>query len=407
MNSIKYFFLFIIILVSGCTEKFNDVAGFKYIDIQDAFGLVIGKYKAGSDTSIRIFKLTNADKLIEVKYLNESKETVNTNRIPIAVYNLNNDYYLITYTYGDPSQLKFESYLVQKFDGSVQQLLQPVLPEKYIGNVMLTDLEIDAIRSDNNSNYYYSSKNMNTKMNLKVQKEPTFETVFSGETLGNDYIIDYLGNILTSNKLMNEKGITYSLQNKDMSYTFPIKSYVGDLFYITKKADSLIFIDVNIENSTPVEMKMKPSFFDNGNENTFIISHVFPNINKSVILLSQGLFDLHSGEVKRIDLSTLNLSVIYQSRNSDNNYYVYGDNAIGNKVFIKVDPSGTTHVYTQIFTPNDILIDHFSVSKDDKIIFSGKKVSNGKKIYGYIPASGNNWIIEDDQGITDIQILIH
>ncbi|NJK97227.1 MAG: hypothetical protein HC905_22025 [Bacteroidales bacterium] len=122
--------------------------------------------------------------------------------------------------------------------------------------------------------------------------------------------------------------------------------------------------------------------------------------------MSETIFQIEGDKMTQIDLGSLNLKSIFSCQFSGNYYFVFGENAVNDKVFVRIDPSTMNSVYTQILAPGEMEIHHFSVSKNNNLLFSGIRKTDAKKLFGYIPFNGNNWIIDDDIGIDDKQLLI-
>jgi len=404
-RSIYIIGIFIVILLFGC-KKEEDIPGFSYLDIENAYGIVIGNYRSSLNTDQKLFKISSVDKLEEVKYLDNDKEEVHINRIPVAIYSLNKDYFLVTFKYGTLESKLFETFVISRFDGKAQKIIKAILPEKSgtIGSNI--DDNTLAIRHDNNSNFYFKTDLLNYKMDFKNQKTPLFESFLEGQPLNDNFIVDYLGNILTTNKIHLVSGKSVSLQNTKEDFSYPLHSFINNLYYITRVADSVQVVKINAITDEISEEILQPYFYAPKTETTFINSHLFADYNKIVVILSNQIIEIKDNKPKVFDLKLLNLKKIFLSSSSDNNYYIYGENAVNDKVFVKIDPSQSSPVYTQIVAPNYMEILRFSVSENDKIVFSGTRIADSKGIYGYIPGNSNNWIFEDDQEIDDIQVLV-
>ncbi|NJO70293.1 MAG: hypothetical protein HC830_14310 [Bacteroidetes bacterium] len=91
--SILFFFI-------SCQKEADDTAGFTHVEIADAHGIFLANYVGSEDSAVKLFKLTSSDNLEEIKYTKANGETVFTNRAPVAIYNLNESYFLVTFQYG-------------------------------------------------------------------------------------------------------------------------------------------------------------------------------------------------------------------------------------------------------------------------------------------------------------------
>lgn len=396
----KYLALVCIVVLSlSCKKEVDDSAGFKTLDIEDAYGIVLGKFSGGTDTALKLIKLNSTDNLQQIKFLNGNKDEVYTNRVPVAIYNINSTHFLVTFTYG--SKNLYESYLVRRFDGNMRKINTPVVPE-LAGNL---DVSSEAIKHDYNQGFYFVNSQGYWKLDLTNSDNPTISQILMGEEIDADFTVDYLGNILTPKKVYHVSGNSASLVNGSNDYSYPINSFINNMYYLHKNGDSIQCSLVDVSNADIGESKLLPSFKLSNDESAFVGSHAYPEIDKILIFLSGALLQIEGDKIKSVNLSSLNLKKIASSWSSDNYCYVYGENTIGQKVFVRIDPSKDNFVYTQVMAPNAIEVNECSVSQADKLIFSATRIEDTKKLFGYIPLNGNNWIIDDDEGIDEIQVL--
>lgn len=387
--------LFILAICISCEDKPVDIVGFKYLDTEDAYGFVLGKYVSGEDTAYKLFKLTDSDNLEEVKYLGTARVETYSDRIPVSMYNINSEYFLINYEYGTAKTL--ESYLIRRFDGSAQKLSKVVHPEKN-GQ---TDFDIESIRHDQNSGFYWANSIGNWKLDLKSSASPVISQILSGENLGN-FCVDYMGNLIGDQKIYMVNGTNAVLES---SSVIPVNSFVNQMYYLFRKGDSIQCAQLDISSGSVGEKKLLKAFKLTQEESVLIGSHAFSEVNKIIVVMSKAILQINGTTVKSLDLATLNLKTIISCGFSGGFYFIYGENPISNKVFVRLDPSGINTVYTQILAPNTVVIDQFSATTNNNILFTATRISDSKKIFGYIPFEGNNRIIDDDIGITEKQVL--
>lgn len=402
---IVYIFIFLIITI-GCKKEDDPEASVKYLDIEDAYGLVIANFQNAGKEDIGLFKIMLSDNLKKIDILNEAKLPVTTNKKPVALYRLDEAYFLITYQTGAEPSVKYDSYLVRRMDGKLQKLLQTVLPKiKRNGNYEI-DYNVDAIRKDNNSNYYFYDGESYVKLNLKDSGLPVFETIMPGEAADSSVTVDFIGNILLSQKLYLTNGSAYTLKSAAKYSLIPMKNSVNYLYWLGMNTDSIKFVKLSLLQDEVDEQTLTPGFKNPSGSSRFINSYLFANCNKTIALASDALFEIAEDSVRQLRLSGLNLNIIEKSCGSAKYYYIYGDDAVGYKVLAKIDPTSRPHVYTQIIAPNKIKIEQISVSQNDNIVFSGTRLQDGKHLFGYIPSGGNIWEVIDDQGFRELQVMV-
>lgn len=392
--------LFVAILLFSCRKEETSNPEFSYLDIEDAYGFAIGKLPTAEFDMQKLYKINRTDNLVEVKYLNADKNELKNNFIPIAMYDLNKTYFLITFS--NINKTEFESYLIRRIDGLAQKLAKPVIVE----NSGTTDLDIHAIRSDNNFGNYFINSTGNWKVNLLDINTRVHNEILKGETTGNHFTVDYLGNVLTSQKVYAINGNSKPLEWVNPDYTYPLNSTVNKMYYVFRNGDSVQCAQVDVSSGNLGEKKLYPSFFLNAAESAFIGSHAFAGYNKTVVILSSAILQIEGNTVEKADLVKLNLKKIYLAEFSGKYCFVFGEDPVSNKVFVRLDMKGLTPVYTQIMAPGDVEILNFSASAEDNLVFSGKKISNNKPIIGYIPFTGSNWIYDNDDLIEDLQVLV-
>ncbi len=395
---------YIVVIIScllcfSCRKEADDNSHFKYLSIEESYGLVLGKYINGIDTVYKIFELNDQENLEEVKYLNEDKSEINFNRYPVAIYNLNTAYFLINFKYGNQNSI--ESYLIRRFDGSSRKLPVAVAPE-HSGEL---DYRNNTIRHDQSSRFYYYNSSGNWRLDLSNEQDPKVEEILKGEELNDHFTVDYLGNILSDKKLYPVQGNVTNLNNSNSSNVYPLESFSNSMYYIFRSGDSIQCSKIKVDKGISEE-NLFPSFKLTNDEAGFVCSHAFPSVDKIAVILSKAILVIEGNTIKKVNMENLNLNKIISSFCSGDYCFVYGENAVNTKVLVRIDLSSSNPVFTQIIAPNDIEIRYFSVSSANDLMFSGLRMSDSKKLFGYIPFNRNTKIIEDDKGISEIQVVV-
>ncbi|NJO70294.1 MAG: hypothetical protein HC830_14315 [Bacteroidetes bacterium] len=134
---------------------------------------------------------------------------------------------------------------------------------------------INAIRKDNNGCFYYRSSSGNFQIDFKgFVKSKVFEFL-SGEDLGNNFTVDYLGNILTDSKYYMTDQTSGVLENAGSQNVIPVQSYVNKLYYLYSKGDSLTCSQIDISSSDIKEKNLKKTFYLPDSESQFIGSYAY------------------------------------------------------------------------------------------------------------------------------------
>ncbi len=395
----NFAFVIIVILCFSCRKEETSNPKFSYIDIEDAYGFAIGNLPSTGFDSQKLYKSNKTDNLVEIKYLDGNKKELKNSFVPIAMYDINKTYFLITFS--NIYKTEFESYVIRRVDGQAQKLGKPVMVER---NGTL-DLNTRAIRSDNNFGNYFINSQGNWKVNLLDFNIRTHNELLKGENIGEYFTVDYLGNILSQQKVYSINGNSKNLEWANQSYTYPLSSIINNMYYIFRKGDSVQCAQIDVSAGNFTEKKLYPSFLLNSAEADFIGSHAFAGYNKTIVILASAILQIEDSTIKKTDLTKLNLKRIYSAAFSGKYCFVYGEDPVNDKVFVKIDFKGLNPVYTQIMAPDEVEIKNFSASVDDNLVFSGRRIDNNKPIIGYIPITGNNWIYDNDELIEDIQVL--
>jgi hypothetical protein len=346
-----------------------------------------------------LYKLNIDNNLVNIRYLNGEKEEIIKNGTPEAIYDLSKAYFLLTFR---TSPNTFETYLVRRLDGKATRLPKPVLPEIQ-GKV---DLNPHAIRSDFNSRYYFTDSKGNWMLNISDINYPRLEEILKGEFLGKEFTVDYLGNVLSRDKLFSISGTIQPLEAGGISNNaYPVESFVNSMYYVSRKGDSVYCSSVDISTANIVEKRMSPGF-PTGNDFEFINSHAFPEINKIVIILSTAILQIEGNSIKTTDLTSLSLRKIIMSDASSDYCYIYGENPVNNKVLVRIDFKTAHPVFTQILAPNEVDISKFMVSENNNLIFTGWRISDNRRLFGFVPLNSNNRILDDDVNLEASQVLV-
>lgn len=385
----------VLLIFLSCEDSPVDVNSIKYLDIENAQGIVLGKYTSRQDTTYKFFKFTSSDNLEEVKYLGAAKVETYSDRIPVSIYDINSDYFLANFKYGDPEKL--ESYLVRRFDGQVQKLDEIVIPEKS-GH---PDSNEECFVHDKSANHYFMNASGSWKLNLNNPLSPLLSQILTGEDLS-VFCSDYMGNLMTKNKVYLVNGTTTALDNAPV---IPVNSFINQMYYLFRKGDSIQAVQLDISTGTISERKLMKAFKLTEEEAALIGSNAFGDAGKIMVVMSKAIFQITGTAITQLDLTKFNLKTVLSCRFSNKYCFIYGEDPIGQKVFVRLDPSAANTVYTQVLAPNLVVINQFSVSSEGNILFSAIRINDSKKIFGFIPFNANNHIIDDDIGVTEKQLL--
>lgn len=102
-------------------------------------------------------------------------------------------------------------------------------------------------------------------------------------------------------------------------------------------------------------------------------------------------------------LSRFPLARIDKATQSENYYYLAGQDADGNSVLLKVDPIDSS--YTNLIDGAEYSMYTMDASSDDEVTFSALRLSDGAKVTGNISAAGEIAII-DAAGNTEPVALV-
>lgn len=396
----NFLILFILSLVFfSCRKDDSSSSEFRFLDIEDANGMLLAKNTTDADTSLRLYKLSHDNNLVRVRYLNAGKQEISKSGVPVAMYNLSGSYFLLSFQTGPNS---FETFMIRKLDGKASKLIKPILPSVQ-GKL---DLNIHAIRTNFNSGYYFSDSKGNWLLNIGDINYPRIEEILKGELLGNEFTVDYLGNVLSRDKLFSNSGTVKMLESGGVTNNaFPIKSFVNSMYYGFRKGDSVFFSSVDIRTANITEKRMSPAFRIS-NASVFINSHAFPESNKIVVVLTDAILVIEGNSVTAANLTSLSLRKIILSDASADYCYIYGENPVNHKVLVRIDFKPAIPVFTQILAPGEVDISNFMVSDKNNLIFTGRRISDSRRLFGFVPLNSNNRILDDDENLEASQVIV-
>jgi len=416
----------------GQTTTAQASSTLKYLNITNAKNLYIS---GGSGTSAnkavginastsgsgakKIFKITDADHIEELKYLDANKKEITVTKQPAAIYSVNNDYIFIGFSSG---YLNDTGYLVKKSDGAVFDLTNVGFPDFNHGYWKKASI----FHTDKKNNMYYTScdhSNGITKIirvNLGGEDSLIGEIVSPSSDIVRFFDVDKDGNIIydvgsaTSNASVQFRIRKYNGELKNISRTstddyssWNFKHWIG--------LDGCIYIadyEPNLYGSSikkiTIDAEGNVSESDYGSTRTRYNAGDLYKIylkNRIIIVCGGTIDEVYnpSSSPRTITLAGIHIDFINDVNATENFYYIAGKEGNDNTILLKVNPEDDS--WTNLLPDNNYEVYTFTASETDGITFNALRMSDGKKIIGKVGINGGAVTVIDEESDAKITYL--
>jgi hypothetical protein len=363
--------------------------------------------RATRDTSVnKLFKITEDGYVQEVTYTYEDEEGNQTSNsetfIPTHIFNVNVNYIIICFS--------SEVYLVRKTDGAVFIISNTYndIPSKNV--IYVTNRQ--AVFNDINGNIYYLANNKIIKINIQNPLSITKQNYSPDTDSVSGFVIDNFGNAVyfgrdASNnevsRIRRGVGGLRNLSSQNARFAWTGIDNTNIYFFDSNESNTGTQIkkylsDVNEIENFGTDMTNFSGFGGNGYilkmDNRIVTCSVLQNTVYEIYPNFDTIQGYGSGN------QTLGLKSIKIAANSNNFYYITGDNTSNEPVLLKIDAA--TDVPQTILTGYDIY--RFTVSSEDEITFNALNMNNMRKVIGTISSTGNVGIIDETLN-TEVTVL--
>jgi hypothetical protein len=409
------------LLVIGCgnfmdndENKHHTIAKF---DISNATNLFIASASNNARSvgdSPQLFKITDDGYIQDVKYLDDEGNDITYYYRITSVYNVDSNYVII----GSGDNF---GYLVRKSDGAVFSLENIGFPEKNGQQYNFTNSKL--IQQDGDGNIYFnkieynvsSSKRTILKINIsnpnqltKIDYSPDSDYPVSWDLSPQGHIIYRYGNgsnmgTINGTRIRKSNGGLINLpQWVDWWIGFDnnIKYYEYDTSINKSKIVTVHIDSLFQETRTEVEI---PAYI-----NMVVFQSCLIKLRDRILAIYTGsnmgdrIYELENPANSPRVINIPEINNIKYVINSDNYYYLSGDNSSSQPILLKINPVDNSVI--TLLPPNIYDIYAMTVDVNDKITFNALRMSDGVKIIGEISILGEVNILDEESNI-EITVL--
>lgn len=358
-----------------------------------------------SATTNTLFKVSPEGFMQEATFTNDEGKSVSTQRNPVGVYDVNQDYIIVVF--GIDELNISDGYLVRKGDGKIFSLANAGFPSRGATNTNFKNGKV--VQTDHKGDIYYKVRSYssggfgvfdlvkigtsNPDQLTSIPYSPSDESIYN-------FVVNSQGNIIYNSRLKTDLNAQF----------YRIKKSNGGFQNIPIDSTYWVGIDQNFYYQKSASAVKKLVIDDTGTVTSSdygAYSFNIPSISGSY------KFDFSDRQVFAETVSNRVAEVINPSNNprlvsglpitltlgaqSDNYYYLAGNDSNSNPTIIRVNPQ--TDEYVQLYTPGKYDVYEMAVSRDDIVTFSALRLSDGKKVFVRIDSIGNESVINDELNV--------
>lgn len=370
------------------------------IDITDAYSLVLcynDSVGAATHDSLKLYKIITDDKLYSVRHYNQDGSFLGFQYQSVALYDINKQYFL--YVVAKNGSVYTETYLINKADGSAQEVRDFELPRKNNGYWDVNQANRVFIEA-NTSNYYYVGNNSINSLSFDKANYPVVE---SKAAFNQNFDIDTLGNILTGSNLLYTNGTSQTITEIDENTIVSRNTKQG--FYAIKAGTTDIQINnINI-NDFNYTIEPKGTISESATNWKYLGNASFNNTNSIVLVYDLGLIYIDNTTQKIFPLSTFSLTRINSFSQSNTYLFVNGLNTLKNEVMLKINPQAGSPTFSHILVPERYHFYSYQIDGNSNFSFYARDKVKSFDVIGYISAAQYVNILDNSQQLVPRQIL--
>lgn len=400
----------------------------KYLDLSNAKSLYIS---GGSGTSAnkadgisasvsdpyhkKIFKITDAGYVEEVKYLNGEKKEISILYEPCAIEKINDEYIFVGFGI---NLLNISSgYLVRKSDGAVFDMKNAGMPRD-----RMTGFNTKIFSTDKKKNIYYLSIRNSwshfsgiitelIKINLENIDSLSSQVVSASTDYVTGFDVDANGNLIYTGQIISDNN------NTSMPSFIRIRKNNGGLKNINdckgtywSGLDGNIYYYGNQQNEGYPIKKISIDEEYNISESVYgflqnTTSGYKLELKNRILMIDNSISEVYnpSANPRYVSLAGLTLKTVTAANSTENFYYIAGTDSSNNTILIKVNPEDDS--WTNLLPDNNYEVYTFTASETDGITFNALRMSDGKKIIGKVGINGGAVTVIDEESNAQISYL--
>ncbi len=372
-----------------------------YLAPETGEGLAKADARSATVRTNRLFKITASGVVQEVEYLTEDDEVIEQSLSANHLYAAGDDFLIISFSETPGPEYIDDSYLVRKSDGAVFLLdynETGIFPLGYPAAAAFANYGV--VQTDGEGSLYFK----NFWPEHRIYRVTTGGGNFTSEPLSPAYImvgkflVDRNGNLAMGEGmdgyLLASDGSLANLPSTEMWIAADGKLY---LTYYHDESNTHSILRVRSAGASSVNYDTVAT----GLESVPFLLHG-PNFllniaERTLIATNAGVWEVYnpSGLFREISGVSTRFSEITAADASENVYYLAGNGPDAGPLLLRVDPE--TNAVTTLSTAYNIKV--MEVTPDNRIYFSGLRMSDATYVVGIMGAGGGVTIL--DEGLSE------
>jgi hypothetical protein len=394
-------FLIFLVLIFGCRKEHSYAPTIYSAYFSDANMLVLGSPSgATGDDSVKLYKLTTADKFETITYIStDGVELVDNDFTTTGIYDLDSSHFLLNVYLKSDNSKAIQSYVMSKSSGVACKLSEAIIPKIYQNNEWKFNYIVPAFSYLNKNTTYISNGEKLYKLN--IQNESTVNLSSYNLNEGKSEI-DNDGNILCGSELYftnnTEATVTEMTSNTLVAKRFNSGFYIANVY-----SDSISISKLNISDNS-----YSFSWLDSIKTSTtnweYLGSAPVRNLNGSCLVFNKGIIYLDETGATSLSFSKMSLASINSYYYSDIAIYITGYNTLQREVFMKIVPDKTPVSFSHIMGPGYYNYHIIQANAGGSMSFYATFNDNSVLQFCYVSTTTSQ-IVDNEFGVTVKQLL--
>ncbi len=408
LKQFNLFCLILSILMFSCKKSNSDKTELASLDLTNSYSMVIPKDSGSlSNTSSNniLYELTNSSSLSPLELINANGFNMNGYYSPEYFYQINDLYFLATFSVINSKPKVIESFIINYSDGKAFKLPEGFYPMKYNGSAWIQETCEKPIKEGPNNNFYFKGENRVFEIIASALDLFELQVIDIPGTSATNFNVDLQGEIMVGNIIYSSPTITYQSSVFTTENSYAASSFNNGFTLVKLTNNNILAFNIFLQNNTLIEDTVSV-ISGQGNNWQYIGTYKFINPNQIIFVFNQGMVRINEQGASVINLSTLTLSNILLADQSDTHIFLFAANASGNNTLIQITPSLTSPTITEILSPGRYLINHLNVLQNDDLTYQANRLDNNTKVFGfYSPATSYFNEVLNYQNITASQLI--
>ncbi len=405
MNKNKLILFSLLVALISCKKHDADNKQLGQLQSSDAYSLIMPDSADISGTA-KIYKLTQSESLQEVKYIAKDGSDMGNHYRPEGIYDLGNDFFLLTLSINNQVPKVYETYIVRTLDGIANQVSPEFHPMVLTSGNWTDDYRVKSIKRGTEEVYFCLANNQMQRIRIFGSGRFEFINITLPNITSNSFDIDYQGHALIGSTFIVSPDTLLTVPNFDVANTLIVKSYENGFNLLKLKDQAITISHLYLQDNALKEDSLTTLAYDHTGWQ-YLNGLCFPDYKQSIAVFDKAIINITATSINVISLDLFKMNNISLVDQSLDHYFLVGTTLVSSvekKVVLQIDPAQNPPTYSQLFVPDLLDVKKFHVTANNVFTVMAIRNSDQKILFRRVK-SGTIMDVVNYQGIKTRQVF--